>query len=71
MKKLHAVTWKEGKWYVAKAVEVEVASQGLSEKESLDNLREALELYFDDQDDADIISAKTPKLQNLTVNLNA
>ncbi|MBI2442933.1 MAG: hypothetical protein HYV40_03410, partial [Candidatus Levybacteria bacterium] len=59
MKKLHAVTWKEGKWYVAKAVEVEVASQGLSEKESLDNLREALELYFDDQDDADIISAKT------------
>lgn len=71
MKKLHAVTWKEGKWYVAKAVEVEVASQGLSEKESLDNLREALELYFDDQDDSDIISAKAPKLQDLTVNLNA
>ena len=33
--------------------------------------KEALELYFDDQDDADIISAKTPKLQDLTVNLNA
>lgn len=71
MKKLHAVTWKEDKWYVAKAVEVEVASQGLSEKESLDNLREALELYFDDQDGADITTAKTPKLQDLTVNLNA
>ncbi len=71
MKKLHAVTWKEGKWYVAKAVEVEVASQGLSEKESLDNLREALELYFDDQDAAEIISAKTPKLADLTINLNA
>ncbi len=71
MKKLHAITWKEGKWYVAKAVEVEVASQGLSEKESLDNLREALELYFDDQDASDIISAKTPKLADLTVNLNA
>lgn len=47
MKKVHSVIWKENKWYVAKALEVEVASQGLNEKEALANLKEALELYFE------------------------
>ena len=37
---------REGDWYVAQALEVDVASQGLSEDEALNNLREALELYF-------------------------
>lgn len=47
MKKIHAITWKEDKLFVAKALEVEVASQGLNEKEALSNLKEALELYFE------------------------
>lgn len=37
---------REGDWHVAQALEVDVASQGLSENEALDNLREALALYF-------------------------
>ena len=37
---------REGDWHVAQALEVDVASQGLSEDEALNNLREALELYF-------------------------
>ncbi len=49
MKKVHAVSWKEDKLYVAKALEVEVTSQGKNEKEALSNLKEALELYFEDQ----------------------
>ena len=36
----------DGEWYVAQALEVDVASQGKTEQEALDNLREALELYF-------------------------
>ena len=47
MKQIHTTVWKEGKLYVAKALEVEVASQGMSEKEALENLQEALELYFE------------------------
>ncbi|MFC4562030.1 type II toxin-antitoxin system HicB family antitoxin [Nocardiopsis mangrovi] len=35
--------------YVARAIEVEVASQGESIEEALANLREALELYFEDE----------------------
>ena len=39
----------EGEWYVARALEVEVTSQGQSVDEALANLREALELYFEDE----------------------
>ena len=43
-----AVVTQEGEWYVARCLEVEVASQGHTVEESLANLREALELYFED-----------------------
>ena len=38
---------KEGSWYVSQCLEVDVASQGETEAEALNNLREALELYFE------------------------
>ena len=44
-----ALVWQEGVWFVAKALEVEVASQGKSKSEALANLKEALELYFEDE----------------------
>lgn len=44
MRKIHSVIWKENDWFVAKALEVEIASQGKSEKVALSNLKEALEL---------------------------
>ena len=42
-----ATVWREGDWYVAHCLEVDVASQGASEEEALANLREALELHFE------------------------
>jgi len=48
-KKLSALVWQEGEIYVAKAVEVEVTSQGQTEKEAHENLTEALELYFENE----------------------
>ncbi len=41
-----ASIWQEGEWWIAQAIEVDVASQGESEEDALANLREALELYF-------------------------
>ena len=38
---------EEGKWFVAQALEADVASQGESLEEALSNLREALELHFE------------------------
>ena len=46
---LTAAITHEGAWYVARCLQVEVASQGESVEQALDNLREALELYFEDQ----------------------
>lgn len=46
-RRLAAMTWREDEWYVAQCLEVDVASQGTTEAEALDNLREALELYFE------------------------
>lgn len=44
---LTASVWREGDWFVAQCLEVDVASQGATEAEALENLREALELYFE------------------------
>jgi len=44
-----AAVTHEPLWYVARCLEVEVTSQGESVEQALDNLREALELYFEDQ----------------------
>jgi predicted RNase H-like HicB family nuclease len=42
-----ATVWREGDWYVSQSLEVDVASQGETEKEALVNLKEALELHFE------------------------
>ena len=38
---------QEDKWFIAQCLEVDVSSQGKSEDEAINNLREALELYFE------------------------
>lgn len=48
-----AVISREGKLYVALAPDVDVASQGETIEEALANLKEALELYFEDDDTID------------------
>ena len=40
--------WRDGEWFVARARGVEVASQGKTRAEAIANLREALELHFED-----------------------
>ena len=45
-----AITQSEN-WYVAKCLENSVASQGKSMGEALSNLKEALELYYEDNEE--------------------
>jgi len=42
-----ASVWREGDWYIAQCREFELASQGSSKEEALNNLAEAIELYFE------------------------
>lgn len=47
--KLTAAVTREGDWYVARCLEVEVTSQGKTLEDALANLKHALELYFEDE----------------------
>ena len=46
--RLAVLTWKEGDVFVADCPPVRIASQGDTEQEALENLKEAIELYFED-----------------------
>ena len=41
--------WKEGKYFVAQCLNVDVSSFGKTKREALKNLTEALELYLEDR----------------------
>lgn len=47
IEKFTATVWQEGDWYVAQCREFEIASQGRTKDEALNNLAEAIELHFE------------------------
>ena len=49
-KTLKYIIQKEGKYYVSQCLNVDVSSFGNTVQESIDNLNEALMLYFEDKD---------------------
>jgi len=60
-----SVVYKEGKYYVAQCLNVDISSFGKSEKEALANLKEALELYFEDSAPTMRHLVEDPKLKTL------
>ncbi len=50
MKKIKFVVYKEGKYYVSQSLNVDVSSFGKTIDEATKNLKEALDLYFEDDD---------------------
>jgi len=60
--------WKEGKYYVAQSLNVDVSSFGKTRKEALENLSEALGLYLEDAKRSDIAKVERPELVALSVN---
>jgi predicted RNase H-like HicB family nuclease len=53
---------KEGKWFVARCVELGVVSQGKTIESAQDNLKEAVELYLEDMPKAKKYSMQSPAL---------
>ena len=53
--RLKNVVWKESEHYVAQSLNVDVSSFGATKAEALVNLREALELYFEDNEVTDAL----------------
>lgn len=54
MKSIKYIIFKEGKYYVSRCLNVEVSSFGKSIDEAKSNLKEALDLYFEDNINTDI-----------------
>ena len=64
---LQSAVWKEGKFFVAQCLNVDVSSFGKTKKEALKNLKEALELYFEDESPKNITPVRQAELTSLPV----
>jgi predicted RNase H-like HicB family nuclease len=64
---LKNVIWKEGKYYVAQCLNFEVNSFGLTKREAIANLNEAVDLFLEDQPKFKL--AKIEKLEIVTRSL--
>ena len=62
--KYNVMIQKEEEWYVAKCLDNNVASQGKTIEEALQNLREALELYLQNEE---VVQPKETYLTTLEV----
>ena len=61
---LQIITWKEGKHWVAQCLNVDVSSFGNTQKSALENMREALELYFEGTKSPKITRIKSPTIRS-------
>ena len=64
---LSFVLYQEGDGFVARCLDVNVASEGDTEVEAVAQLREALELYFEDAADDDLPAVSHARVDNLTL----
>ena len=65
-KHFSASLWREGDWFVAQCLDIDVSSQGRSDDEALANLKEALELHFDEPR-----TSTAPTIRPLEVEISA
>ena len=68
--KLSAIISKEDGEYVALCPELDIASQGNSIEDALDNLKEAVELYLEDEKDVKV-PEETPFVTTFEVKVRA
>ena len=61
-----ASIWQEGPWYIAQCVEVDIASQGKTRTEAIENLKEVLRLHFTPP-----VATIVPEMTSIKVELHA
>jgi predicted RNase H-like HicB family nuclease len=64
---VQAVVYREDEFYVAQCLNVNVSSFDDSEEDALANLKEALELYFEDMPVTALSPVNAPEVRQLTV----
>ena len=63
MRNIHYTLYREGAHYVAQCLDYEVSSFGGSKEEALQMLKEAVELYLDDEE----LSELAPEISDMSV----
>lgn len=59
---INNAVWKEGDYFVAQCLNIDISSFGDTKEEALSNLQEALELYFEDNEDPQITVIEKPEI---------
>lgn len=62
-----SLIYKDEKYYVAEAIELGVVSQGKTTQEAEKNLKEAVELYLEDEDVAIKQLTEKPRIKTLAI----
>lgn len=58
--------WQENDWYIAQCLDVDIASQGKTRNEAIENLKEAIQLHFTPP-----VATLTPDITSIEVDLHA
>ena len=64
---INNAVWKEGDYFVAQCLNIDVSSFGDTKEEALVNLQEALELYFEDNKHPEINIVEMPEIVGSTL----
>ena len=59
MHQINYVVWKEDDQFVSHCLNVEVASCGDTREEAIENLKEAVALYFEDDEDLEFSNVES------------
>lgn len=62
VKNLKNIIWKEGKYYVAQCLNIDVSSFGNTKREAINNLNEAMSLYFEDAKSPIVLKIERPEI---------
>ncbi|MBM3925729.1 MAG: type II toxin-antitoxin system HicB family antitoxin [SAR202 cluster bacterium] len=67
MRNIDVVFYKEGRYWVAQALNVEVSSFGNTLREAKVAIKEALELYFEDEPEPEVLKISEAIVERITV----
>ena len=67
MRTIEVVFYRNGKAWVAQALNVDVSSFGDTREEARAAIKEALELYFEDAPDAEVIRVAEVEVETVSV----
>ena len=67
MRTMEVVLYREGAVWVAQALNVDVSSFGDTREEARSAIQEALELYFEDAPDAEVIEVADVKVGSVSL----